>query len=358
MTNSNISEEDFDNAEDFGSFLRNFYTLQDSGRGVKLDLPTAVHVNADWNINNAFYINLNTDVSLISKSRKTANYIWNTVSLTPRYESKWFGFYLPFSVIEKSGFRIGAGLRAGPLYIGSGSVISAVLSDNNKEADVYAGLKISLFKNEAKDKDGDGVIDKDDECPKTLGPVENKGCPWGDQDGDGVLDNEDECPSEVGPVENNGCPWKDTDGDGVLDKDDKCKYDAGTVANMGCPEVEITEEVQKALNDFAKVILFNHGKSEIKEESHEVLNEIVKILNAYPSAKFSIEGHTDSIGSYAFNQKLSEERAQSVLDFLVENGVDASRLKAVGYGERRPIATNMYKPGRAQNRRVEINLVK
>src|SRR5690606_1185189 len=177
-----------------------------------------------------------------------------------------------------------------------------------------------------------------------------------DSDNDGVLDKDDNCPEEAGPIENNGCPWPDTDGDGVLDKDDNCPNVPGTVTNKGCPEV--TEAVQKTLNTYAKTILFNSGKATIKVESTNVLIDIIKILNEYPHAKFTIEGHTDSIGSEQANQKLSEERALSVKNFLVEKGIDGARLKSLGYGESKPIATNMYNAGRAENRRVEINLVK
>ncbi|GGZ81132.1 DUF5723 family protein [Algibacter mikhailovii] len=358
ITKENVSEEDFDNAEDLGSFLEANYTLTNSSRGYKIDLPTALHLNIDWMLKSKLFLNLNTDYSLMSKDRRTANFISNIVSLTPRYETKSFSFYLPLSVIDNSGFRMGAGIRTGPFYIGSGSIISALTSSNNKEADIYAGFKIGVFDKDKSDKDGDGIIDKEDDCPNVAGPVENNGCPWGDKDGDAVLDNVDACPDEFGPEENNGCPWEDTDGDGVPDKDDKCKFDVGTVANMGCPEAEVTEAVQKELNDYARVILFNFGNAEIKAESTQTLLEIVKILNEYPSAKFTIEGHTDSIGSYEVNQNVSDERAKAVKAFLVDNGVDSSRLTAIGYGERKPIATNMYKAGRAKNRRVEINLVK
>ena len=161
---------------------------------------------------------------------------------------------------------------------------------------------------------------------------------------------------KAGAVDNKGCPWPDTDGDSILDKDDKCPKTPGELDNNGCPEV--TEEVQKKLNSYAKTILFNSGKSSIKDASNAVLVDIVTILNEYPNANFTIEGHTDSIGSAVTNKKLSEKRALSVQDFLITNGISASRLTAIGYGEEKPIATNLYKDGRKQNRRVEINLVK
>lgn len=204
------------------------------------------------------------------------------------------------------------------------------------------------------DADGDGIADKDDACPNEAGLASLAGCP--DADGDGVADKDDECPNEAGPAENKGCPWPDKDGDGVLDKDDQCPDVAGTVANNGCPEV--TEEVQKQLNDYARTILFDTGRSSIKAESTSVMVDIIQILNEYPNAKFTVEGHTDSVGSQKLNQTLSESRANAVRDFLIDKGIGSNRLTAVGYGEDKPIATNNTRAGRTQNRRVEINLIK
>jgi len=201
------------------------------------------------------------------------------------------------------------------------------------------------------DRDGDTVIDKDDACPDTPGLVALAGCP--DTDGDGVADKDDECPTVAGPVENKGCPWPDRDGDGVPDKDDQCPDLVGTVANMGCPEV--TESVRKALLDYAKTILFDTGKSTIKAESSAVLDNIADILDDYPNVRFRIEGHTDSTGSAERNQALSQERAQSVMNYLIGKGIPSNRMTAVGYGEDRPIADNNTREGRRTNRRVEIH---
>ncbi len=203
------------------------------------------------------------------------------------------------------------------------------------------------------DSDGDGIPDIDDKCPNVAGLAEFNGCP--DTDGDGVPDPDDECPEEAGPAENNGCPWPDRDGDGVPDKDDLCPDVVGTVANQGCPE--ITEGVRKSLNDYAKTILFDTGKSSIKEASAGVLQNIIEILNEYKYARFNIEGHTDSVGSAATNQRLSEERAGAVRNYLIENGIASDRLVSAGYGEDRPIASNNTREGRRTNRRVEINLI-
>ena len=204
------------------------------------------------------------------------------------------------------------------------------------------------------DADGDGITDAEDACPDVFGLKEFNGCP--DTDGDGIADKDDKCPQQAGPKENNGCPWPDRDGDGVLDKDDECPDVKGTVANNGCPEV--TQEVQKKLNDFAKTILFDLGKATIKPESADVLDNIVKVLNEFKKAKFSVEGYTDSTGNKAKNIKLSEARANSVKDYLVAKGIAADRLSAKGFGPEKPVADNKTKAGREQNRRVEINLVK
>ncbi|MDR6969438.1 outer membrane protein OmpA-like peptidoglycan-associated protein [Flavobacterium arsenatis] len=204
------------------------------------------------------------------------------------------------------------------------------------------------------DTDGDGIQDKEDACVDVPGLKEFQGCP--DTDGDGVQDKNDKCPDVKGPKENGGCPWPDTDGDGVLDKDDKCPSVKGTVANNGCPE--ITEEQITKLNAYAKTILFNSGKSTFKQETFAVLQSITAILKEYPSSKFSIEGHTDSDGKDAMNQKLSEERAGAVKNYLVENGIASDRLTSTGFGESKPIDTNKTAKGKANNRRVEVKLVK
>lgn len=204
------------------------------------------------------------------------------------------------------------------------------------------------------DTDGDGIADKDDACPEVAGPKSLNGCP--DADGDGVADKDDKCPQVKGPKENGGCPWPDTDGDGVLDKDDRCVDVKGTVANNGCPE--ISEEQIMKLNAYAKTILFNSGKATFQQQTYPVLQSIVAILKEYPSSKFSIEGHTDSDGKDAMNQKLSEDRAAAVKNYLTENGIAADRLSSVGYGESKPIDSNKTKKGKANNRRVEVKLVK
>ena len=204
------------------------------------------------------------------------------------------------------------------------------------------------------DTDGDGIADKDDACPDVAGLKTLGGCP--DADGDGIADKSDKCPDVKGPKENNGCPWPDRDGDKVLDKDDKCPDVAGTVANNGCPEV--SDEVVKRLNDYAKTILFDSGKASFQQQTYPVLEAITAILKEYPNSNFSIEGHTDSDGKDVANQTLSENRAAAVKNYLIEKGIASSRLSSAGFGESKPIDTNKTKAGKANNRRVEVKLVK
>lgn len=203
------------------------------------------------------------------------------------------------------------------------------------------------------DADGDGITDKDDACPNEKGTKANNGCP--DTDGDNVVDKFDACPTVAGPADNKGCPWPDTDKDGVLDKDDKCINVAGPASNNGCPEITAVEVAK--LEELFKTVYFDTGKSTFKKETIEKLDAAAAIIANYSSAKFSIDGHTDSVGSDARNLELSESRANAVKDYLVSKGVPSINLEAKGYGENNPIATNMNKAGRAENRRVEVKLV-
>jgi len=213
------------------------------------------------------------------------------------------------------------------------------------------------------DEDGDGVKDADDKCPKDAGPPENDGCPWGDTDGDGVKDNLDKCPKEPGPQENAGCPWGDKDGDGVLDNEDKCPDKAGPADSpegKGCPKkytlIKIDREKKKI--EIKQKVHFAYARSRIKGDSFELLNQVAQAINDNPDIqKVRIEGHTDSRGSEKYNQRLSERRANSVMQYLLGKGVDPKRLQAVGYGESKPIAPNSTDKGREANRRVEFVIV-
>ena len=416
--NKTIKESDFKNADNNADFLNNTYPKTIDNSKINSNLPTALHADVDWNIHNKFYLNFNSDFSLVDKTALNQNSIANRLSVTPRFEARWFTFSVPVSYMDYSKQPlVGLGLRTGILFIGSSSLLTNVISDNSRAADLYLGLKIPVYQKKLKDKDADGVFDKFDACPDVAGPVENKGCPWpdtdgdsvldkddtcinvkgpvenkgcpwedtdkdgvldkddkcpkvagvaanngcpwGDSDNDGVLDKDDKCPKVAGPVENKGCPWLDTDKDGILDKDDKCPKVAGIAANNGCPEEKkVDAVVLKKLNDFAKSIMFDSGKATIRAVSFEKLEEIVKVMAEYESTSFKLEGYTDNTGSAAKNLSLSKERAAAIKDYLISKGVNTTRLSSEGYGIVKPIADNKTAAGRALNRRVEIILVK
>ena len=105
-------------------------------------------------------------------------------------------------------------------------------------------------------------------------------------------------------------------------------------------------------------IYFDFDSATLKPESTETLEQILQAVQSRPALKLTIEGHTDSQGSDEYNLKLSQQRAQAVVDWLVQKGVEASRLEAKGYGESRPEADNSRPDGRALKRRVEIAVAK
>lgn len=174
-----------------------------------------------------------------------------------------------------------------------------------------------------------------------------------DSDGDGVLDANDQCPGTPAgaAVDANGCPL-DSDNDGVYDYQDACPGTAPGVQvdEKGC-EVKVAEEVVVDMR-----LNFDTNKYEVKPEMVSEIAKVAEFLRQYPSVNAEIQGHTDSVGSSAYNQGLSERRANSVKDYLVSNfGINASRLTAKGYGEEEPIADNSTSEGRALNRRAEAH---
>ena len=241
------------------------------------------------------------------------------------------------------------------------------------------------------DADGDGIVDDDDRCPTDPEDKDNfedsDGCPDQDNDKDGNLDVDDACPIEPGPRTTQGCP--DKDGDTVIDREDQCVNDPGPVELKGCPDrdsdrvpdfrdkcpdepVDSRADPERSDGCPSKVVLskaqivildkvyFDFNKSIIKPVSYALLDDVAKVINANPQLKLiEVGGHTDDVGSDTFNQKLSQARVDAVLAYLVKkDGVDPSRLVAVGYGETKPISPNTTETGRADNRRVEFNILK
>ncbi|WP_282131102.1 OmpA family protein [Pseudoalteromonas aliena] len=121
--------------------------------------------------------------------------------------------------------------------------------------------------------------------------------------------------------------------------------------------VEVVREGDNLRLVMPSNITFATDQSYISSGFNDTLNAIANVMNKYEKTYLSVEGHTDSTGKDSYNMNLSRERAQSVKDYLVNQQIMATRVSTKGYGETRPIATNESANGRAQNRRVEIQIV-
>ncbi|HAH54963.1 MAG TPA: hypothetical protein DCM02_06675 [Flavobacterium sp.] len=148
--NNTINQDDYDNADSFDVFLSDFYTETEVSGAVKSNLPTALHTDIDWNLHKKFYLNINGDFSLVDNGALNQISIENRLSLTPRFESKWVSFYVPFSFMQYSGTRLGLGLRTGVFFIGSGSALSSLFAKESKGIDVQFGVKIPVFQKKIK----------------------------------------------------------------------------------------------------------------------------------------------------------------------------------------------------------------
>ena len=200
------------------------------------------------------------------------------------------------------------------------------------------------------DSDNDGIKDADDACPNAKGTVANNGCP--DSDGDGVVDKNDSCPEIKGTAANNGCP--DSDGDGIVDTKDACPNVAGLAEKNGCPGISAADEAVMA--DAVKGVKFESSRDVLTGESYKLLENVAKVMTNNLKYQLEISGYTDSSGGAAGNLALSKKRANKVKQFLIDKGVEAERLSAEGYGSKNPIADNETKEGRAKNRRVELKV--
>ncbi len=273
---------------------------------------------------------------------------------------------------------------------------------------------IALRLGKAKDEDGDGIRDRDDECPQTpMGAlVDPRGCPADpDQDGifdgidqcadtargatvdaagcprdtdaDGVLDGLDKCP-ETDPralVRGDGCPY-DSDGDGLLDGIDQCpatptgaevdergcRIDAdedGVADGLDkCPGTSLGSEADESGCSRAQrgeillpTVRFNFGSARLAPGSSPALNRVADILKQNPNLTVEVGGHTDNTGPAQRNRQISLDRANEVKRYLAARGVPKDRMVTKGYGEVHPIASNRDAAGRAENRRIEFKIL-
>lgn len=151
----------------------------------------------------------------------------------------------------------------------------------------------------------------------------------------------------------------DADGDGVLDADDECDGELETENNYqdgdGCPD-EIPQEVVN-FTGVIKGITFETDKDVIRKSSEKILLQALQVLEDFPDVRLEVQGHTDDQGEDEYNMDLSQRRTESVVRWFAEHGIDEGRFDPHGYGESKPIADNTTSSGRAQNRRVEFQLI-
>ncbi|HNQ11653.1 MAG TPA: PorP/SprF family type IX secretion system membrane protein [Bacteroidia bacterium] len=241
------------------------------------------------------------------------------------------------------------------------------------------------------DKDLDGVIDAEDQCPDVFGEASNNGCPiqknvskTGDMDGDGIMDANDLCPDEAGPAETKGCPVSDidADGDGIPNKIDQCIYVKGTAATMGCPDtdkdgisdfedacpyIKGSKEFNGCPDPNAKPkekqirmgnIEFETDKADVRTMHFDLLEQTLDSLYSDKNTVMILSGHTDDEGDEAYNMILSQKRADAIKTYLMKQGIEESRIRTIAFGELVPVVDNMNQDIKGKNRRVELNIIR
>lgn len=236
----------------------------------------------------------------------------------------------------------------------------------NKDTDgdkLIDGDEVKTYKTDPlnKDTDGDRLIDGDEVLTHKTNPLKK------DTDGDGCIDGDEVLDMKTNPLKT------DTDGDELSDCDERNIYktnplivdtdgdgvnDGREVKNGTDPLKADVLKVTESGNIVLEGITFETNKAIIRPESEETLIKAYNTLKAYPEIKVEIQGHTDDVGKDAANQKLSDARAKSVMQWLIAKGVSASRMTAKGLGEMQPRVPNTSAENRAMNRRIEFKLVK
>jgi len=213
------------------------------------------------------------------------------------------------------------------------------------------------------DTDKDGVLDNLDVC--ILEPedkdnyLDEDGCPELDNDLDGIPDTRDKCPNEPedpdGFEDDDGCPEADNDKDGVVDTEDQCPNEPGeaTGPKKGCPNalVIVTDKEIR----IKQQIHFEFNKDIVRKDSYAILDAVADVLRKSDKISLEIQGHTDNKGASEYNKRLSERRAASVMNYLIQRAaIPSSRLTSKGLGFDQPLCPNDTTLHRALNRRVQF----
>lgn len=219
------------------------------------------------------------------------------------------------------------------------------------------------------DNDGDSIPDLSDECPfdpeDLDGFEDGDGCPDRDHDRDGVANDDDRCPTQPedrdGFQDADGCPDPDNDGDGILDDRDECDNEPETVNGYadedGCPD-EALVRVQGKEIVLDQRVYFRLNSSLVELRSWPLLGNVAKLIATHPEYRLiHVQGHADDSGDEPYNERLSVARGMAVRDMLVRFGVARSRLTVEGFGELRPADPGQTVVARRKNRRVELQIL-
>ncbi|MBP7506606.1 MAG: OmpA family protein [Prolixibacteraceae bacterium] len=277
----------------------------------------------------------------------------------------------------------------------------------------------SIKTNGCPDSDNDGVADKEDDCPDEKGPISNSGCPLEekpktespaqpqtntgypqgvniifinpgmnqngsvqipgilfDSDMDGVSDNIDRCPGVKGTVENFGCPDSikkfssflneeipmpiseecpgDKDCDGISDINDLCPDKPGSLRNNGCPIEHLSPKWKREHK--MTPVHFITGKSNLTDYSKGNVDKLIDLMQKNNTLNVWLFGHTDPVGSEDFNEKLSEERLMTIVNYMTSKGISKERIYTMAFGESFPASLGKSEDDLMRNRRVEFYL--
>ncbi len=218
------------------SMLRADYSSKNQKNDYSILLPAAINTQVDYSFNRFFYLNLSAHLGNFYQSNSYRVHNYSAICFAPRVEHYWFNVSLPltFNALSAKRFKYlapGLNLRLGPLCIGSNNLTPFFKGDISS-FNFYALLKISIPYKRFKDRDGDRMPDKKDQCPDDAGEIVFGGCP--DADHDKIPDKDDGCPHQPGIAAQRGCP--DADHDGLIDGDDACPRDSGAISLKGCPD--------------------------------------------------------------------------------------------------------------------------
>ncbi len=215
----------------FEEAINDNFTSSNPVKAYQMALPTALSTQADYNIYKGFYVNATYFHSFKRDKLLSVNYN-SRFTVTPRWDWRWMGAYIPYTVTSTGNSHLGLNLMFGPFLIGTRDLGTFLWKEDNYFGNIHFGVKVTSLHFRPEDFDKDGVSDAKDKCPEIPGIWAFKGCP--DSDGDSIPDAQDKCPEIAGLEEFRGCP--DTDGDKVPDMQDECPFLAGVKDLNGCPD--------------------------------------------------------------------------------------------------------------------------